>query len=71
MENYQPTQEEVLDQPMSDKYTIVVEFFIEADAAEDAEAIVNELIMEGIVAIASEDTYEYDITSAEPTEVCR
>jgi len=71
VENYQPTQEEVLDQPMSDKYTIVVEFFIEADAAEDAEAIVNELIMEGIVAIASEDTYEYDITSAEPTEVCR
>lgn len=57
---------------MTDKYTVIVEFFINADAAEDAEAEINELIMEGIVALADKEaSYEYDIVSAEPTEICK
>ena len=59
-----------------DRYRVTVEFVIPADSPEDAESVLNEIIKDGILVIASEqaDSSEsvvdsYDILGAEPAEI--
>jgi hypothetical protein len=69
-----------LDDPEEDsalpqsRFKVTVEFTIVADCADDAEADVNDLIREGVLALASGDeerdfVHEYDITDTEPAEL--
>jgi hypothetical protein len=67
--------EDLLD-PMaagSTRFKVVVEFILEADGHEEAQAKIHELVKEGILAMAGDDErdigYTYDITDSEIAEI--
>ena len=57
-----------------DRFKITVEFVIAAESIDDAEQIVKECVQYGIVGYVDEQNdnpvEEYDITDAEPAEIC-
>jgi len=55
------------------KYKVIVEFVLDADGHEEAQAKINELIKEGVLAIAVDEEkdigYTYDIIDCEVAEI--
>ena len=56
-----------------ERYKVVVEFIVESDSPDDAEADIHDIIKEGItILIGDQDRdliHEYDITEIEPAEI--
>lgn len=56
-----------------DRFTVIVEFTVKADSADDAEEDIKDIISKGILTLIDEEDREpihaWDITSSEPAEV--
>jgi len=59
--------------PLTNKYSITIQFTVEAESADDAEEELKNVIQEGIVTVVDnedkEPILEYDVTDIEPAEV--
>lgn len=57
---------------LDNRYRVTVEFLVDTESIDDAQAEVKELIDHGIIAVQDSidgKVYDYDITDAEPAEV--
>ena len=73
MRKYDPASLEADSVQLTNRYTVTVQFVINAESSDDAETEVTSLIQEGVISVLdSEDReplHEYDIINSEPAEV--
>lgn len=80
MSKYHLEDEDRLKKVGGDRYRVTVEFLLAAESPEDAEQILNDLIRDGILVLATEMREEdkdcqspvidsYDILDSEPAEI--